>query len=69
MIHKCFCLGIVTLNPGNQRKNIVQKTERLQEILSHIICELNFGVACGLIDNALHIAITKIHITIIGIVY
>ena len=43
--------------------------ERLQEILSHIICELNFGVACGLIDNALHIAITKIHITIIGIVY
>ena len=31
-----------------------KQTERLQERLSHVICELYFGVVCGLIDNTLH---------------
>ena len=44
-----------------------KQTEKLQERLSHIISELNFGVVCGLIDTALHIAVTKMHITIINI--
>ena len=30
-----------------------KQAERLQESLSHVTCELYFGVVCGLIDNAL----------------
>ena len=68
MIHKCFFQGLVALNREFNAKILNKKQmERLQERLSHIIPQLNFGVVCGLIDNALPIAITKIHITIINI--
>ena len=36
-----------------------KQTESQKEKLSHISFELNFGVACGLIDNALHITLQK----------
>ena len=43
-----------------------KQTERLQEKLVHIICDFNLGVVSGLINNALNIAIIKMHITIIN---
>ena len=53
MIHKCYFLGVVALNRGFNAKILYRKqTKRLQERLSHVLCELYFGVVCGLIGKA-----------------